>query len=158
MSNPLNQEEITRIRKALIFIRDEYGMDAAGIHKEPLPTHVGTSIDVIRSPGKFEAEHISTVYFYQQMMEGCSDESFDGTDLFVLTPEEQFVFDELDPVNKYTHFRMICREDGFVLGAFLTTVEYGKAFSDLFDAMEASCEQPDGEEGVVSEDAQREDM
>ena len=48
---------------------------------------------VIQNPGKFEGEHWSTVAFYDDALNGCSDESLqwsaegDVTDIFLLDDE-----------------------------------------------------------------------
>jgi hypothetical protein len=79
--------------------------------------------DIIQDSGKFEAEHIATVYFWHATLDGGGDESYsfgesgEFAEVFSLSPEEREAFklsdDEVAFVLRGTSY-------GFVYGAFVT--------------------------------------
>jgi hypothetical protein len=52
----------------------------------------------IRSLGKFQSEPAYTPYFWEQFLDGCSDEDVDGNLFFIVTPEDREQFPELADV------------------------------------------------------------
>lgn len=60
-----------------------------------LATYTVDHHNVIRSPGKFEGEHVSAPYFYEALMNGEADEDEDGVACFELTADDLAQFPEL---------------------------------------------------------------
>jgi len=79
---------------------------------------------LVASPGKFEGESPWVPYFWDQMLNGCTDESGEDWDYFIITEEDKRIWPELaDEVGIVLSYS----ECGFVYGELTTeapTVEY----------------------------------
>jgi len=81
----------------------------------------------ISNPGKFEGESLATVYFYNGMLDGWTDDS----DCIALD-ENDHIFFGIDAQYKYAH--VYDDSNGFAYCEFLTEDEYYSiAFSDDSD-------------------------
>jgi hypothetical protein len=67
----------------------------------------------IVSQGKFEREHVATVFFYDLFLNGFADESIGNIDTFLLTDEEKA---ELETDKDW--FVLHHLDNGFVAGTF----------------------------------------
>lgn len=75
-----------------------------------------SAANTILSPGKFEGEHVSTLYFWEASLNGDGEhlEHYgDEVTIFPLSPDEQAHLN-----THYSHFTIYEREDGFVIGGF----------------------------------------
>jgi hypothetical protein len=61
---------------------------------------------VIKSLGKFEGEPVYSPYFYDAVLDGCSDDDENGVTGFVITKEDRAEFPEL------RGFGVLLTEDG----------------------------------------------
>jgi hypothetical protein len=73
---------------------------------------------IIRSPGKFEGEPVYVPYFFDLMLNGMADESYEDdatgntADYFNITPADRQEFPELEEVARVI---LYYRTDGFVV-------------------------------------------
>lgn len=91
------------------------------IEAYPESTRAAHDASVIRGPGKFEGEHISTFHAYHVMLEGMAD-------------------DQLESCWRVGNVIAFERSDGFVIGTVYDTA--GEA-SDAFDKIAALCPECD---------------
>lgn len=78
--------------------------------------YVVSAANTVLSPGKFEGEHIASVFFYEKMMSGEPPTvSFDGIDVFELTDNEKKELGE-----PFSFYRLQYPDNGFIEGDFLT--------------------------------------
>lgn len=69
----------------------------------------------VSTPGKFENEHISTLYFYSALMNGDGETSeyADNSVFFVMTDHERKLFGFLPG---YNYFAIYLSDSGFIYG------------------------------------------
>jgi len=87
--------------------------------------------DVITSPGRFEREHIATVFYNEGYMAGDQGEDFldygegDTLIIYKVTPEEATMFEETEP-----YFALTSSTQGFIGGAFMSQAERDAAVEE----------------------------
>jgi hypothetical protein len=91
----------------------------------------------VTDPGKFESESIETIYFYELMLDGVSDESIElerdcFADIFVIDDEDRVRW-ELHADTAYVMLET--SEQGFVSLTELTEKEYTRLQAESTDAV-----------------------
>lgn len=86
----------------------------------------------ICSPGKFEGEQIWAPYFYEEVLNGSSDDSIDEhngtvTDVFIISAEDRAEFPELNDV-----YAVLVNEDGSGF-AYCTAVDTEQDMNKLME-------------------------
>ena len=96
--------------------------------------------DHVKSPGQFEAEHISTIYFHELYMNGDQGEEQldfgegEGINYYKLSPEEKKLF-EADANEDY--FALSFSSQGFIGGAFISKEDMDAALKEYEETQDS---------------------